>query len=155
MMQRVLVYKRTHIGDPNQLGEFGCNNCMGRVRSWDFKAVIGVGGIGPEAIEGGVAFMVNWIGIGPHKRPGKWKHPIVTFDHFLDLHTENLDFCEVAPLLAGRIYSRNIRATMRFSKVEMEEVERLLSLAADKPPSPAIVQQTALAEPKRRRSTGC
>jgi len=41
-----LVYKRTHNGDPDKdSGEFGCYNCMGRVRSLPFDSVIGVVGV--------------------------------------------------------------------------------------------------------------
>ena len=40
---RVLVYKRTHLGDPGD-GVFGSSDCMGRVRGLKFNAVIGVGG---------------------------------------------------------------------------------------------------------------
>ena len=154
-MKRVLVYKRTHIGDPNELGEFGCSNCMGRVRSWDFEAVIGVGGIGRDAIEGGVAGMVNWIGITPHKRPVKGKHPIVTFDHSLDLHNEKVDFRQVTPLLAERIYSKNIRATMTFTPAERKEIEKLLKRAESSAASIALGEVTAVAKPKRRNKKVC
>ena len=37
----VLIYKRTHTGDPDKNGIFGINNCMGSVRDWEFYAVIG------------------------------------------------------------------------------------------------------------------
>jgi hypothetical protein len=40
---------------------------MGSVRSWDFDAVIGVGGIGSEARTEGIGGMVNWIGVGSRK----------------------------------------------------------------------------------------
>jgi len=46
---RILVYKRTHNGDPDQIGRFGAYDCMGSVRRREFDAVIDVGGIGPEA----------------------------------------------------------------------------------------------------------
>ena len=46
---RILIYKRTHNGDPDAKGCFGACDCMGSVRSRSFDAVIGVGGIGPEA----------------------------------------------------------------------------------------------------------
>lgn len=42
---RILAYKRTHTGDPDANGVFGVNDCMGRVRSLEFDAVIGVGGL--------------------------------------------------------------------------------------------------------------
>ena len=38
---RTLIYKRTHPGDPDAKGRFGIYDCMGRVRAWDFEAVIG------------------------------------------------------------------------------------------------------------------
>ena len=46
---KVLVYKRTHNGDPDANGCFGAYDCMGTVRDRQYDAVIGVGGIGPEA----------------------------------------------------------------------------------------------------------
>jgi hypothetical protein len=45
---RTLIYKRTHPGDPDTTGRFGVCDCMGRVRTWDFEAVIGVGGLSHE-----------------------------------------------------------------------------------------------------------
>lgn len=81
---RTLIYKRTHPGDPDAEGRFGIQDCMGRVRTWGFDAVIGVGGIGAEPESHGLARKVNWIGIGPHKRVETGKRgPVVTFDHFL------------------------------------------------------------------------
>ncbi len=154
-MKRVLVYKRTHAGDPNARGEFGCSDCMGPVRSWNFDAVIGVGGIGRDAIVGGVAGMVNWIGIDPHKTTGAYEHPILTFDHFLDLHDEKLDFREVAPLIAERIYSKNIRATMTFTPAERKEIEKLLKRAENSAASIALSEVTAVAKPKRRNKKVC
>ena len=76
---RTLVYKRTHIGDPNDQGEFGCNGCMGGVRNWDYDAVIGIGGQSEKPLKWGIARKLTWIGIRPHKAsvPGK-KYPIVT-----------------------------------------------------------------------------
>jgi hypothetical protein len=50
-------------GDPDpETGQFGIHDCMGRVRTWDFEAVIGVGGLSakPRSLAG----KVNWIGIG-------------------------------------------------------------------------------------------
>ena len=46
---RILVYKRTHVGDPDVAGRFGINHCMGSVRGYHYDAVIGVGGMGREA----------------------------------------------------------------------------------------------------------
>jgi hypothetical protein len=49
-VKRILVYKRTHNGDPDQNGCFGAEDCMGMVRERHFDAVIGIGGIGGRAI---------------------------------------------------------------------------------------------------------
>lgn len=57
---RTLIYKRTHHGDPDETGQFGIHDCMGRVRTWDFDAVIGVGGQGPEPRSHGLDGKVNW-----------------------------------------------------------------------------------------------
>ena len=78
---RTLIYKRTHHGDPDVTGQFGIYDCMGRVRAWNFEAVIGVGGVGAEPTSHGLDGKVNWIGIGPHRRAVVGKRgPIVTFD---------------------------------------------------------------------------
>jgi hypothetical protein len=45
---RVLVYKRTHVGDPDARGRFGIHDCMGQDRSWHYDAVVGVGGLGAQ-----------------------------------------------------------------------------------------------------------
>jgi len=48
-IKKTLIYKRTHTGDPHrEVGVFGENGCMRRVRGYKFDAVIGIGGIGPE-----------------------------------------------------------------------------------------------------------
>ena len=64
---RTLIYKRTHSGDPDPVaGVFGNHDCMGSVKGWDFDAVIGIGGIGPEPKRNRIAGKLTWIGIGPH-----------------------------------------------------------------------------------------
>jgi hypothetical protein len=64
----ILTYKRTHIGDPDSNGCFGINGCMGRVRGFNFDAVIGVGGIGWEPKSYGIDKKINWIGFKPYKK---------------------------------------------------------------------------------------
>lgn len=77
---RVLVYTRTHTGDPDESGRFGVFDCMGTVRDRDYQAVIGVGGIGAAAQQAGIERLVTWIGIGPHKSPSrKRRASIITF----------------------------------------------------------------------------
>ena len=135
---RTLIYKRTHNGDPDpETGQFGIHDCMGRVRTWDFDAVIGVGGLSAEPRSHGLDGKVNWIGIGPHQGAVAGKRgPIVTFDHFKFYGSEGPDFEELAPRLAERMYSRNIRVIMRsLDATEQKEVDRILKRARHAPPS--------------------
>lgn len=134
---RTLISKRTHQGDPDVDGRFGIHDCMGQVRTWGFEAVIGVGGIGAEPESHGLAGKVNWIGIGPHRRSAAGKRgPVVTFDHFLFFGSEGPDFENLAPQLAERIYSKNVRVLMDgLNPGERTGADKLLALAQDAPPS--------------------
>src|SRR5688572_16169432 len=136
---RTLVYKRTHHGNPDEPREFGIFDCMGRVRSWNFQAVIGVRGVGPEPISFGLDGKVNWLGIGPHKRRvAGQRGPLVTFDRFVFFGSRGPDFEALAPILAERIYSKNVRVIMTsINAAEQREVDALLALAKDAPPSSA------------------
>ena len=110
---------------------------MGAVRGREFDAVIGVGGIGPEAYATGVAEKVNWIGIGPHKVDVGKRGPEVTFDHFLDYGIGGDDFRKLAPILAERMYANNIRSLLLgFTEQELEEALAIVQRAAEAPPSP-------------------
>jgi len=60
---RILVYKRTHTGDPDLNGCFGVYDCMGSVMNLQYDAVIGVGDIGFEAQAIGISGKISWIGI--------------------------------------------------------------------------------------------
>ena len=131
---RVLIYKRTHNGDPDRFGRFGINDCMGRVRARQFDAVVGVGGIGAEPKSVGIAGKVNWIGIGPHRRPGL-RGPIISFDHFRGLGTHGPDLVAIAPALADRVYGRNVRSMMHTVVQRHDEVARILRLAQSAPAS--------------------
>src|ERR1700733_15393787 len=97
---RTLVYKRTHVGDPDSRGIFGVADCMGRVRDYDFDAVIGVGGAGLEPTLAGISGKVNWIGIGPRRiapRDSAWRSSMVTFDHFLLFEIKGPELTKIAP----------------------------------------------------------
>jgi hypothetical protein len=65
----ILIYKRTHRGDPDADGVFGIHDCMGSVRDFAYDAVVGVGGIGDDARAHGIAGKINWIGVGPGRFP--------------------------------------------------------------------------------------
>ncbi|AWM37549.1 hypothetical protein GobsT_44650 [Gemmata obscuriglobus] len=138
---RVLVYKRTHNGDPDASGCFGVHDCMGIVRDREYDAVVGVGGIGSEAVSNGIDGQVNWIGIGPHKREVEDKRGSeVLFEHFLNFGTDGPDFRELAPLLAARMYGDNVRSILDgMSDAEQEEAEGIVALAEGEPPSPGLV----------------
>lgn len=134
---RVLIYKRTHRGDPDASGTFGINDCMGRVRDFAYDAVVGIGGIGREPRACGIGGKINWIGIGPHKVPAPSKKaPLVTFDHFLLYDTHGPDFVSVAPNLAKRIYDHNVRFLLdKMTPQEQNEAAAIASRAYPAPPS--------------------
>jgi hypothetical protein len=154
-----LVYKRDHHGDPDEDGVFGCNDCMGQVREWPFRAVIGIGGIGP-AVAADITGRINWIGIGPHRRPAppEWEYrgPLVTFDRFVDCNSLGWMVRLVAPHLASRMYGVNVRATMTFDSPTWKEIQQLLHWAASNAgPSPAIRVVAPMARRLRCRPVGC
>ncbi len=144
---RTLIYKRTHNGDPDpDTGQFGIYDCMGRVRTWDFQAVIGVGGL--SAKPKSLRHKVNWIGIGARKGGRNRRGPIVTFEHFLFFDSDGPNvpnFKTLAPVLARRIYSKNVRVVMNdLSASEQKEVDKILALAKHAPPSAGKTQPKSL-----------
>src|SRR4051812_25173766 len=127
---RLFVYKRTHNGDPGPMGCFGIYNCMGSRRGDDFDVVIGIGGMGQEARSHGIAGKVNWIGIGPKRHAVPvMRHPVITFEHYLDLTAENCDFRAEAPMLAKRMYSSSLHFVKQLSAQELREVKKLVRRA--------------------------
>ena len=164
MPKQTLVYKRTHEGDPNSEGIFGCRDCMRGVRDWDFEAVIGVGGQGPKAEASGIAKKLTWIGIGPHKKykqfkTGEKKRPLVTFDKFIYFGVcgQLLESC--APNLAKLMYVKRARNVMTFDEKEQDDVDRILAMVDGTPLSVALVANETTSEkicqPRRRRSPKC
>jgi hypothetical protein len=115
----ILVYKRTHTGDPCDNGIFGERTCMGTVRDWEYDAVIGIGGKHPWPEDRGIALKVNWIGISPVRLPnpnygatdrGKsW----VAFDRFCLLDEQGPSLQKIAPLLYNHMY---VECQRRFRK---------------------------------------
>jgi hypothetical protein len=137
-IRRVLIYKRTHEGDPDpRRGVFGNGECMKRVRSREFNAVIGVGGIRPLPKYKGIARKLTWIGIGAHKNKiGTDGYPLVTFDHFWYEGEDGDLLKKRAPMLARHIYDGKVRVLMvDSSSAEWGEVKEILYLARDAPPS--------------------
>jgi hypothetical protein len=135
---RTLVYKRTHKGDPDKKGRFGIKDCLGGIRSWDFEAVIGIGGIGSRAIAQGINGKVNWIGIDPQKGAIHGRGPLVTFKHFVLYDGKGVKVGKQARTLAQRMYSPNAPRFLfndNFKKVEQAEIDRLLKMAKTAKPS--------------------
>jgi hypothetical protein len=136
---RTFIYKRTHKGDPDTKGRFGIHDCMKQLRNCAFDAVIGIGGMGYEAIAHGIDRKINWIGTGAKKHSlSNVKGQLVTFDHFILFEKTGVDFWAVAPSLADRMYARYAPRFLfddEFSKAERAEVSRVLKLAAHAPPS--------------------
>jgi hypothetical protein len=131
---RILIYKRTHSGDPDpESGVFGNNDCMGRVRGWQYDAVIGIGGIGPEARREGIAGKLTWVGIGPHKVFDNLWHPHnprVTFDRFWYTGDRGPLLEMTYPGLAYRMYQTNVRVLM-YSQSEASGRQSRLDLDRD------------------------
>jgi hypothetical protein len=127
---RVLVYKRTHQGDPDASGRFGIRDCMGKIRSRNFDAVIGIGGIGSEAKSWRIDEKLNWVGIGARKGRIVGRGPLVTFDHFVLFDGAGPDLWQIAPQLARRMYGRHAPRHLMVESTENAEIEHLLKLAS-------------------------
>lgn len=80
---KVLIYKRTHKGDPNTEGIFGNQDCMGIIRNWNYDAVIGIGGKLPWKEDADIKYKINWIGLEPKKiKSPSDRGDKVVFAHF-------------------------------------------------------------------------
>lgn len=156
-IKNVLVYKRTHPGDPDEFGCFGAQDCMGTVRSRDYDAVIGIGGISAEPVSYGIARKLNWVGIGPKKESMFWgRGPVVWFDQFLLLEERGPLLSRVAPLLANHMYNTNRRHVMsaKLSIRIQKEIEKILDLARRN--SLGIVSgKTLLSKQCKQGALGC
>ena len=134
---RTLIYKRTHNGDPDPEGRFGIDDCMGRVRSYRYDAVIGIGGGGSEAIAAGINHRVNWIGIGPQRHPMEnGRGDLVTFKKFIFFDKEKP--VGLSRALAKRMYSKNPPRYIfsdNLEPAEIIEIRRLLKKAENADPS--------------------
>lgn len=144
---RILTYKRTHVGDPNEKGLFGIYDCMRSVRSYEYDAVIGVGGTGREPKSYGIDNKINWVGITPTKSPSrKFVGVEVTFKHFLLLEDQGPLLKALAPLLAKRMYVVGARILLSdYSVDEQAEAEEILKWSK---------RQSALRSKSTNRSRG-
>ena len=128
-----LIYKRTHTGDPNNNGIFGCDGCMGRVRRWAFNAVIGVGGKRPRPGSEGIALKVTWIGINPRETENPTRRgPRLKFEYFRPWDEDGPYFKTLAPNLFRYMFEdQHVRVVMSRSLPSkmQEEVTKILRLA--------------------------
>ena len=119
---KILIYRRTHMPDPCQCGVFGIRDRMGTVRSWEYDAVIGIGGITAKS---DMSYKLTWVGINAHKQNSltvgedkkckrrkckkadikkQLRAPLFTFDHFCLMNEEGPMLCDCAPLLYRHMF---------------------------------------------------
>jgi hypothetical protein len=125
------MYKRTHVGDPDEQGRFGINDCMGKVRAFRYDAVIGVGGIGYEPRRHGIDRKITWVGIGPrwNYRISGYRAVIVKFEHFILLDRDGPLLHSMAPNLACRLYSGGRYLLDAYSETEKIEAHAIIEWA--------------------------
>lgn len=124
---------------------------MGRVRNYDFEAVIGVGGIGREPKTQKIDRRINWIGITPTRKTRNGTTGFVLeFKHFLLLEEHGPLLSSMAPTLAKRMYEKNVRLLLRgYSTIEKREAEIILEWSKNqKQPRTFDYQQ-------ENKKTGC
>lgn len=157
---RILVYKRTHHGDPDPRdGIFGNHDCMKSVRGFAFDAVIGVGGVGPEARSNDIEPRVMWIGIGRHDDwtiPTPSGAPRLWFDHFKMYDANTGDELKViAKKLDKRLYQGGSRYLLNLSEDELCEALKILAQALGSPASTGRPGRSAVATPSSATSSSC
>lgn len=130
---RILIYKRTHTGDPSPDRVFGVNDCMGRIRDLSYDAVIGVGGTGSEPRGYGIDGKITWIGIYPTKIFGGGRRgPLVTFQRFVLFDAGGPALSSLAPALSKRMYQGRVRYLLEgYSKSEQAEAEQIIAWAME------------------------
>jgi hypothetical protein len=144
---RTLIYKRTHIGDPDpKTGVFGIHDCMGSVRARQFGAVIGVGGIGQEPRRDGIDGKLNWIGIGPIYAGDARRGPQLRFRHFIDFGQGGPLMREKYPALAARMYDKKYLRSIMHSLSPAggrldQDVKKILRLAELAPRSKRLAKR--------------
>jgi hypothetical protein len=124
---RILTYKRTHTGDPDKNVVFGANDCMGRLRSLEYDAVISVGGIGAEPRVFDIDREITWVGVYPTKTLGEWDAPMVAFQRFILFDASGPKLHSLAPSLSKRMYQGKARYLLRgYSDSEQAEAEEVV-----------------------------
>lgn len=154
---RVLIYKRTHTGDPTHEGVFGINDCLGSIRAREFDAVIGIGGISREPRSYGIDGRLNWVGVGAYrleKMPLGHRGPLIKFDRFLLLDDKGPKLDHIAPALAQYLFGINRRSVMSDGLGDrlLEEIGRILKLAERgvRDPARTVPADPGICRPKCR-----
>lgn len=134
---RVLIYKRTHTGDPDENGVFGIQDCMGKVRNWKFDAVIGIGGKAPWKGHEGIKYKINWVGLAPKEIGSTQRGKIVAFKHFELYEEKGKNIADNFPHLFTHMYSRRKRFDMSLvlPKQVFEEVTAIFDSIRNCPQS--------------------
>lgn len=153
---KILVYKRTHTGDPDVKGRFGINDCMGTIRNLDFDAVIGVGGTGKEPQSFGIDRKLNWIGVNPTRQQGSIRRraSIVTFEKFALFEDRGPMLHLLAPNLAKRMYAGRRFIFKSMNTAEHTEAMELLKLVDGfyrAPSNESVIKSSFFCKPSRCR----
>lgn len=123
---RVLIYKQTHIGDPDQYGCWGQTDCMGRIRNIQYDAVISAGGISAWPEKEGIAGKVTWLGLAPTKfKQHDFRGAIIQFQKFTRFETNGPQLSLEAPTLARHLFEGRSRYFIAKGK-ELEEAKALI-----------------------------
>lgn len=157
---KVLIYKRTHKGDPDIEGIFGNQDCMGRIRNWNYDAVIGIGGNAPWKEDVDIKHKINWIGLEPKKiKSPKKRGDNVVFSSFGLYEEEGLNIKDHFPYLFKYMYGNRKRFDMSsdLPKDVFEEVKLILDSIKDNPPSEAydVNNMDTLESEKTFKSSKC
>ena len=134
---RVLIYKRTHTGDPANEGVFGNEDCMGRIRNYNYDAVIGIGGKSSWTGHEKIREKINWVGIGPKKVSSNVRGDLVVFDHFKLYEGTGQIIAENYPNLYNYMYGSRKRYDMKENLpiYVLKEVNEILDSIKDCPKS--------------------
>lgn len=144
----VLIYKRTHRGDPDSNGVFGIHDCMGSVRKREYDAVIGIGGKRPWRGDEEIALRINWVGVSPIKHEGSNRGPHVTFSIFCLYDDKGPYIYEIAPKLYKHMYldaHRRVVMSTSLSSNIYDEVKEIIKLAKKGSPSTGLPTKAKVA----------
>ncbi len=133
---KILIYKRTHKGDPDERGIFGINDCMGRIR--DYDAVIGIGGKAPWKDDQDIRHKINWVGLEPRWINAEGKRAqCVVFSNFELFEEKGLDIKANFPNLFNYIYDTQKRFEIPSELPEdvLKEVQQILKSVEKSKPS--------------------